>query len=81
MLEIEKRVGRLWDHSPNHKNNNAYNNWIRNIVVIMERFGYTLDEMKQLPIPAYLSMCQVLAEESKQSSKSNIKNKKIDLLV
>jgi hypothetical protein len=48
---------------------------IENMCVIMNEFGYTIQEMKQMPITTFNFLCKYLEKKSKEQEKANKKNK------
>lgn len=43
---------------------------IENIYIVMKEFGYTLDQVKELPIPTFKFLIKMIQKENKKNKKA-----------
>ena len=48
---------------------------VQNVIVVMREFGWTLDEVKSLPIPAFIEILDVLRKEGEKAEREMNKTK------
>jgi len=48
---------------------------VQNVIVVMREFGWTLDEVKSLPIPAFIEILGVLRKEGEKAEREMSKSK------
>ena len=73
MMNFQQRIQKL-------KNNKKpdENIIIKNIVVVMKEFGWTIDEVVQIPLPSYFIIIEELDKITKEENKSIKGNKRLN---
>jgi len=71
-MSLKKRVDKLVV-----KGKGKDSDHIRTMWILMERFGWTLDELMELPVTTYIILVEELEKEAKKSKeKKKMRNKK-----
>lgn len=67
-MSIQNRIGKLKDY---HKLDP-----VKNIVLLMKYFNWTLEDVKQLSIPAYITLVATINEIEKEAKEKSKPSKK-----
>lgn len=50
--------------------------WVNNAVLVMREFGYTVEEMRVMPVPTFITLLEQLRKESDRQEREMKKGRK-----
>ena len=49
--------------------------YLRGLYIVMKTFGYTIDEVRDIPLPVYFILLEMIKKENKEIEKRNRRKK------